>query len=292
MRTMIRTVVMLLWIGAIMGTQSAFASEDVSLRFQETASPLTAYGHYLENELDVRVTSQGGAQAASESVNKDESTTTLDTRKRLELLPLKEGDAGEGTRSFYVMNEKVAVLRADGQSARNASGQTRLAAMRMDALGNPQAPTSLVDFAYASFPIILPEDAVREGSHWGAALLVMTPDGSELDVHVTYTLTHIAHRDGRHIADIEYRLAGELTSTDVTDDASKLTRIDEMRRRGLEKISLSGTGRVGFDIDRHLPAIHVTDLILETAGKSIAQSQMVQREKTVEMHKAEAILAL
>jgi hypothetical protein len=273
-------------------TSLAGASQDVSLRYGETGSPLTAYGHYLESELDVRVTSGGEDGTAAENVVKKESATSLDTRKEFELRSLKDSETGEGARSYYIMNEKVTALRADGPGGKKAEGRIHHSATKMDSLGNPQTPSSLVDFPYASFPFILPEQAVHEGDRWVSPLLIITADGSEIDVQVSYSLTRIANRDGMRIADIEYRLAGELTSTDVTDDAGRLTRIDEMRRKGIEKISLSGTGRVGFDIDKHIPAMHVTDLVLEIAAKNIEPSRMVQQERTVEMHKAEAMLAL
>jgi hypothetical protein len=269
---------------------TASAAEKVFLFYQHSASPLKGDTHYLENDTSIKILSRKG-QSEDEVIRKD-TFRSMEMRKKMIINPISLSSAASSQPArFFMRKEVIEVVREDSNAKRPQKLDSYSIENKFDSAGHMQQEMKLGELPYISFPVIFPQEPIEVGHRWSNTQEVEIEKGVSIALNVDYTLDRIVTISGYRTAEISFMVKAELKSTEVTDNPVLLQTIDMLRNRGIEKIGLSGTGKMAFNIDEHLPMLQTLDLVFETAQRRIGSTEREVSELIREIHKAEVLLA-
>ncbi len=276
----------LLCIIALLSMMSAEAHAAIVLAYSETEVPLKGIAHFLENDTVVSVANQHGDNG--NRVERSESFRAMEVRKKVRVAQLTQ-PANSTVR--YLLGKEDAEVVWEEDSRRSAIKlKPQVTTFKFDSTGRRQDEMALDKLPYISLPVILPNAPIEIGHIWSDTQEILVEGTLPMTVRTDYRFTKMLKLAGEEVAEIRYEIQGALKSTEVTDNPALLKTIDELRSRGLERIELSGTGTMTFNMAKGAPVINVVDLTLETTRRSLTQQQSEVTQRIREMHKAEAML--
>lgn len=273
-----------------------YGGEPLSLFYSDSKAKMGGYSIYSENNTTVSVISQEGK--AENEVKKTESFREVEARKELEISSiLNENEITDAPLTdvpfnFFAAKEKIDIVKDENSLGGNVKLQSYSNEIKFDRSGRPQDRPTLSNIPYTSLPVILPASPVEVGQGWSASLDLIVENDFPLTLDINYKLEKVSTLAGNKVAEITYTLTSELKSTEVTDNPAKLQIIDLLRERGVEKISISGNGKVAFSLDKNIPMVHSQNIVLETTQRFVTFEKREVRENIKEMSKAEAFLSL
>jgi len=285
LRFYIMTIVVIL-----LSPLSLYGEEKVRLSYGGDVPALIVYSHYLENNSIMSVISR--EHGAQEEVLKKESFQEMEIKKDIELTSQSAVQLEKGSLEFLVSQEVANVVWEDNDRNETRSIRPRISEIKFDSTGRLQKKIELSELSYLSFPVIFPQEPITVGQSWSNTQEIKIADLFSIVLSINYKLEKILNLSGKEVAEILYSIQAELKSTEVTDDPVLLQKIDRLRASGIEKITISGKGKMGFDIAGHIPMSNTVSLVVETTKRFVVGRQRELRELIREIHKAEVWLSL
>ncbi|MFH1653386.1 MAG: hypothetical protein ABIE74_04945 [Pseudomonadota bacterium] len=264
--------------------------KEVIISYGEYPKSLTAYTHYLESNTALKnISKEGGA---SDELRKKESFRELEVKKDIKVTSVSHMDLEEGSFRYLKNEEKISVIREESDGETRDKYKTFVNETKFDSTGLSQQPIDLAKLSFESFPIVFPRASLKVGQAWSNVQSAKIGDLVFLDLKVNCRLENIRTLAGEEVAEISYTVQSELKSTEVTEDPDMLQRIQLLRSKNIDRISVSGKGTLTFNLKKHLPEVHTMNMIIEVGQKFISTGKRELNDRIQEIYKAEAILSL
>lgn len=283
-----RYIVKSILITVLFVSATVYGSNEVSLFYKESSRPQNIYSHYLENNSVIVQVNQ--ASESKEKVFKEDFFKELEIRKEVTVLPsskMLDKDV-----QYLVSRETANVVWEESNLDKEEEYSLSTRDIKFDSLGQHQDRINLSELSYVSIPVVFPKNPVKVGQSWSNGQEIQIEDDVYVDLIVNYKLEKVFNLSGKHVAEIVYNVKSELKGSEVTDDPAVLLKIERLRSNGIDKVFISGEGKMGFDLMNHQPLTHVFSLVVEIAKRYVVGTQREVREHVKEIHKAEVALTL
>ena len=264
------------------------ASTGMLFAYRETEVPLKSIAHFLQNDTVVSVVGRKGEQ--ENRVTRNESFRAMEIRKKVRVAELNQPIGSTSSVRYLLGKENAEVVWEDDSRGSAVKLRPQVTTFKFDSTGRHQEEMELRSLPYLSLPVIFPAEPIDEGHIWSETQEILVEGSLPMKIRTDYRFTRMLTLAGQKVAEIRYEIQGALKSTEVTDNPGLLRAIEQLRSRGFERIELSGTGRMTFNVSKGTPMVHVVDLTVSTMQRSLTLVRSEVTERITELHKAEAML--